>query len=200
MAVKSSLKNMVLCLTVICLVCSALLGGVYHITKDGIEAAAANKMMAAVDSVVPEYDFCAPEDTVALDGKSYVCRRLFNNGEYVGCAVKSSASGFGGAIDLMVGFTPDGIIYNTSVLSCSETPGLGAKCTDTSSVFVHQFRGFNPAEKTLKVKKDGGDIDAITASTITSRAYTEAVGTAVKVFAALNEKLGQNAMGGTDNE
>lgn len=200
MAVKSSLKNMVLCLTVICLVCSALLGGVYHITKDGIAAAAEKKLNTAIGCVVPEYDTCEAPDTVSVDGKSFICYRVLKGGEFAGCAVKSSASGFGGALDIMVGFTPDGVIYNTSVLSCSETPGLGAKCTDTTSTFVHQFKGLNPENTSLKVKKDGGDIDAITASTITSRAYTEAVVTAVKVFGALTEKAEQNANGGTDNE
>ena len=72
------------------------------------------------------------------------------------------------------------MIYNTTVLSQAETPGLGAKCTEPE--FADQFKNWNPAEKVLKVKKDGGDVDAITASTITSRAYAKAVETAVTVF------------------
>ena len=91
---------------------------------------------------------------------------------------------------MYVGFTPDGTIYDTSVVDCSnETPGLGAKCTEES--FKGQFRGFNPSEKKLTVAKDGGDVDAITAATITSRAYTLAVANA----AALVKN-----MGGQDNE
>ena len=81
----------------------------------------------------------------------------------------------------MVGITPDGTVYNTSFLSHAETPGLGAKCTSDEH-FYSQFKGFNPAEKILSVKKDAGDIDAITASTITSRAYTLAVKNAVEAF------------------
>ena len=69
------------------------------------------------------------------------------------------------------------------MLSQAETPGLGAKCTEEA--FSGQFRGFDPAQKKLAVRKDGGDVDAITASTITSRAYANALGTAVKVFAAI---------------
>ena len=66
------------------------------------------------------------------------------------------------------------------MLSQAETPGLGAKCTEPS--FSDQFKQFNPAEKSLKVKKDGGDVDAITASTITSRAYASGLAVAVNVF------------------
>ena len=72
-------------------------------------------------------------------------------------------------------------MYNTSVLSHSETPGLGAKCT-TDTKFMDQWRGFDPSVKQLSVKKDGGDVDAITASTITSRAYTQAVANALLLF------------------
>ncbi len=194
MAVESSFKNMVVCLTVICLVCSILLGGVYHITKDGIAEADRRKVTAAIEAVVPAFDSTAVNDTVLLGTKAFTCTRVFRGGEYVGCAVSSAASGFGGALDIMVGFTPDGTIYNTSVLAHSETPGLGAKCTDTTSHFVKQFKGLCP-EGRLAVTKDGGSIDAITASTITSRAYTDAVNTAAEVFASLS-----NANGGTENE
>jgi len=82
-----------------------------------------------------------------------------------------------------VGFRPDGSIYNTAVLSHSETPGLGAKCVEEG--FAAQFRGFDPASKRLAVKKDGGDVDAITASTITSRAYCVALENAVATFRTL---------------
>jgi electron transport complex protein RnfG len=74
------------------------------------------------------------------------------------------------------------------VLSQAETPGLGAKCVDAS--FSDQFKGFNPYEKKLSVKKDGGDVDAITASTITSRAYADGLALASKVF----ETIGQTPM------
>ena len=91
--------------------------------------------------------------------------------------MKSSTIGFGGPLTLMVGVLPDGSVYNTSVLSHSETPGLGAKCA-TDAKFMDQWKGLG-ADKVIKVTKDGGDIDAITASTITSRAYSLAVSNAV---------------------
>ena len=82
-----------------------------------------------------------------------------------------------------MGFDAEGVIWNTKVLSQAETPGLGAKCVEAS--FADQFRGFDPAQRTLGVKKDGGEIDAITASTITSRAYTSGVALAAQVRAAI---------------
>lgn len=84
----------------------------------------------------------------------------------------------------MVGILPDGTVYNTSVLSHSETPGLGAKCTSDEH-FMTQFKGWNPEQKKLLVKKDGGDVDAITASTITSRAYTLAIQNALNALTTL---------------
>ena len=105
-------------------------------------------------------------------------------------AFKSTTTGFGGPIQLMVGITADGIVYNTSVLSHSETPGLGAKC-NTDKGFMEQWKGFDPSVKILKVKKENGDVDAITASTITSRAYTLAVENAVKAYDSHTSKTSQ---------
>ena len=84
----------------------------------------------------------------------------------------------------MVGFSGDGRIYSTAVISHSETPGLGAKMTDDESYFRTQFVGKKPSEYNLAVSKDGGDVDAITASTITSRAFTQAVAKAYNVYLA----------------
>ena len=185
MAVKSSFKNMTICLFAICLVCSALLAGVYALTAEPIAAAAAAKNEAAIKEVLPESAAAVEEErTVELDGQSYTYNLAYDaQGNTVGCAINVSTLGFGGPIAIKVGFDADGLIWNTKVLSQAETPGLGAKCTEAG--FADQFRQFNPAEKSLKVKKDGGDVDAITASTITSRAYAAGLLTAVKVFEAI---------------
>jgi len=90
--------------------------------------------------------------------------------------------GFSGNIELMVGFLEDGTIYNTAVLSHKETPGLGDKMDKKKSNFPDQFSGKNPAEFNLKVKKDGGDVDAITAATISSRAFCDALTRAYKTL------------------
>ena len=108
----------------------------------------------------------------------------------VGYAIEASSSaGFGGNITLMVGFTPDGTIVGTSVISHAETPGLGAKISDGESHFITQFEGKNPGDSNFKfaVKKDGGSFDAITASTITSRAFIDVLNNAYNAFLNINK-------------
>ena len=185
MAVQSSFKNMSLCLLVICLVCSALLAGVYALTKEPIDAAAKAKNEAAIKEVLPDVAVTIEEErTVDFEGATYTYNLAYDElGNTVGCAINVAPSGFGGPIAIKVGFDINGVIWNTKVLSQAETPGLGAKCVEPA--FSDQFKGFDPAQKTLAVKKDGGDVDAITASTITSRAYAEGLALAVKVFDAI---------------
>ena len=181
---------MTLCLFVICLVCSALLAGVYALTADPIAAAAAAKNEAAIMEVLPDSAVKIEEvRTVEMDGQTYEYNLAYDEqGNTVGCAINVAPVGFGGPIAIKVGFDINGNIWNTKVLSQAETPGLGAKCVEPS--FSEQFKDFNPAEKKLAVKKDGGDVDAITASTITSRAYTDGLALAVKVF----QTIGQTPM------
>ena len=185
MAVQSTFKNMSLCLLVICLVCSALLAGVYALTKEPIDAAAKAKNEAAIMEVLPETAVTVEEErTVEFEGASYTYNLAYDEqGNTVGCAINVAPVGFGGPIAIKVGFDVNGVIWNTKVLSQAETPGLGAKCVEPA--FSEQFKGFDPAAKKLAVKKDGGDVDAITASTITSRAYTDGIALAVKVFGAI---------------
>ena len=190
MAVKSSFINMTLCLLAICLVCSGLLAGVYALTKEPIDAAAKAKNEAAILEVLPEAAATIEEErTVDYEGATYTYNLAYDEkGEVVGCAVNVAPVGFGGPILIKVGFkvnaqTGEHIIWNTTVLSQAETPGLGAKCVEPA--FAGQFKGLDPAANKLYVKKDGGDIDAITASTITSRAYVSGIATAVNVVAAI---------------
>ena len=185
MAVKSTFKNMTLCLLAICLVCSGLLAGVYALTKEPIDAAAKAKNEAAIKEVLPETAVAIEEErTVDFEGQSYAYNLAYDEkGEVVGVAINVAPVGFGGPIVIKVGFDAQGVIWNTKVLSQAETPGLGAKCVEAG--FAEQFKGFDPFEKKLAVKKDGGDVDAITASTITSRAYDSGVALAVQVRAAI---------------
>jgi electron transport complex protein RnfG len=187
MAVQSSFKNMTICLFAICIVCSGLLAGVYALTKAPIDAAAKAKNEAAILEVLPDTAASIEEErTVEFEGQTYAYNLAYDEvGNVVGCAINVSPVGFGGPIAIKVGFDINGVIWNTKVLSQAETPGLGAKCVEPS--FSDQFKGFNPAEKTLAVKKDGGDVDAITASTITSRAYADGLALAVKVFHAIGQ-------------
>ncbi len=102
-------------------------------------------------------------------------------GAFVGAAIiGSSNKGFSGLVKIMVGFKPNGDIQNMVVLEQKETPGLGTKMKDEK--FLRQFRDKNPSSFDLKVKKDGGEVDALTGATISTRAFTEAVQIAFDEF------------------
>jgi electron transport complex protein RnfG len=186
---------MVATMVVICLFTSAVLGAVYVITLKPIQNAQIAKTNAAIAQVTPAFDNNPVADSLRLnytyDGKTrstvaYIAKK---GGKIVGYAIEASTmKGFGGRINLMVGFKPDGEIYNSSVISHSETPGLGARITDSQSHFVVQFNGKIPDDKDFKVavRKDGGDVDAITASTISSRAFCDVIRDAYGAFKSIN--------------
>ena len=180
MAKPSTFGNMVLSLSLICLVCALLLAVVYSVTAGPIARTELEKVNGAIAAVVPEFDNIPSEELLQVDD-SYVYPAR-KEGEIIGYAVRVKSSGFGGPIQMMVGFTPDGTVYNTSVISHSETPGLGAKITDLNSNPRAGIKGKNPGVNNITVKKDGGEIDAITASTITSRAFLKGVSAAYEVF------------------
>jgi electron transport complex protein RnfG len=185
MAKESTFKNMTLNLLVITLVSSALLAGAYELTKDAIKQVEIKKVNDGIANVLPEFDNDPSSDMFSkfLDGDSVKVYKAIKGGEFVGAAVQTfTNSGFGGRISLMVGFLPDGAINNIEVISHNETPGLGDKIETKKSGFSVQFQGKNPETFKISVKKDGGDVDAITASTISSRAFCDAVSRAYKVF------------------
>lgn len=184
MAKESTLKNMLITLATVTFIASALMGGAYVITKGPIDQAMTAKTNSAIASVSPSFDNdpSAEQFTIELSGKSYKVYPAKEANTIVGYAVETYASGFGGRLLLMVGFDREGQIKGISVLSHSETPGLGDKINPSKSDFSVQFQGKDPSTFKLLVKKDGGDVDAITASTITSRAYCDAVTTAWEVF------------------
>jgi len=174
---ESTLKNMVLSLTLIALISSACLGFVYELTKEPIALSVLNKKLDAIRQVVPDFDNNPNDEMYRLatgEGDSLEIYPAKKNGEIVGYAVNTyTTKGFSGSISLMAGFKADGTIVDVSVLEHKETPGLGTKMTEPE--FKDQFTGQNPVNFMLKVKKDGGPVDAITAATITSRAYCDAI-------------------------
>ena len=151
---------------------SAALGFVYSLTKEPIEKANKMKEVQAITEVLPPFDNDPTLDILFIDGLNYYSAT--NAGQPVGYAIKTfTDKGFSGRFTLMVGFKPDGTINNISVLDQRETPGLGTKMKEPK--FKNQFPGKNPGNFKLKVKKDGGQIDAITAATISSRAFCDGV-------------------------
>ena len=184
MAKESTLTNMLLCLFLVALATSALLGGAYVLTYDMIEAAQKKGVNDAIAVVVPAFDNNPSDEAIIkeVDGKRVKIYPAYNNSVPVGYAIEASSVGFSGPILLMVGFLPDGSIHNIAVISHTETPGLGDKIEKKKGNFSIQFNGKNPADFHLSVKKDGGDVDAITASTITSRAFCHVVELAYNAF------------------
>lgn len=182
---ESTLTNMVIALVVITLGASAALGGVYELTKDPIAAARLAKKNNAISSVIPAFDNVPTTDVykVPVEGDTLFLYPGTLNGELIGTAVESfSMKGFSGEIKVMIGFLPDGTINDVAVLEHKETPGLGDKMDRKKSDWSVQFKGKNPAEFQISVTKDGGDIDAITASTISSRAFCDAVNKAYTTY------------------
>ncbi len=187
MARESSFINMTFTLSVVCLVAAALLGGVYALTKEPIALAQATKINNAIGGVVPQFDNDPSEEKYSVGEGSTraVIYPAKADEEIVGYAIEASTGkGFSGKITIMVGFIPDGTIKDIAVISHAETPGLGAKISEANSPFVAQFQGKNPADPNFKfaVKKEGGDVDAITASTITSVAFCDAIMNAYNAF------------------
>lgn len=174
---ESTFKNMVLSLTLIALGSSAGLGFVYELTKEPIALSVLNKKLNAIREVVPEFDNNPNDEMYMLatgEGDSLEIYPARKNGEIVGYAVNTYTNeGFSGYINLMAGFKPDGTIINISVLQQKETPGLGTKMAEPG--FKDQFMGKNPADFQLRVIRDGGPVDAITAATISSRAFCDAI-------------------------
>lgn len=180
---ESTFGGMLLTLFLITFISSAALGVVFEFTKGPIAVAKAAKKTLALKKVLPEYDndLMKTVQKLPTNGDTVYIYTAKKGNDIVGYAVETfSNKGFGGKMRLMAGFLPDGTIKDIAVLELKETPGLGDKAQKTD--WEKQFNGKNPATFKLSVKKDGGDVDAITASTITSRAYCDAVQRAYDSF------------------
>ncbi len=198
---------MVLALFVITAIAATVLGFVYESTKAPIADAKLNKKLNAIKLVVPAFTNNPSDEQyeLAVDGgEPLIVYPAKDKDELVGVAIETyTMKGFSGLIKLMVGFTPDGSIYNYQVLEHKETPGLGTHMDHwfkpeavvegakpkTRNKFVDGLFGINaeaggqdnivtgknPGSMNLTVKQDGGDVDAITAATISSRAFCDAI-------------------------
>jgi electron transport complex, RnfABCDGE type, G subunit len=185
---ESTLRNMLLSLTLVCVVSGGMLATAYILTKEAIAEVQSKSLQKAIMNVVPEFD----NDPVAEayleptgNGDSLLIYPVMSKGEKIGAAVESySNNGFSGEIRIIVGFDNQGVILNYAILSHSETPGLGSKMADWFKAEKNNQNiiGRSLSKGALTVKNDGGEIDGITASTITSRAFLEAVNRAYNVL------------------
>jgi len=184
---QSTFRNMVLVLSTITLVAAAALGSVYNLTKEPIEASKRAKKENAIREVLPEFDRLNDEIILELPGLSapFFVYPAFLSDVLVGAAVQSyTRNGFSGEIKVMVGFDIEGNIVNYAVLEQKETPGLGTKIVDWFKTDKGQqdIRGKHVEKNNLTVTKTGGEVDAITAATISSVAFLEAVKLAYDAF------------------
>ena len=194
---------MLLVLTGVTAISVALLAYVNELTKGPIAEANAKTLNKALKQVLPEFtnNPVGESDTIfsEKDGKKVVDFIVYpakKGEEWVGSAVESKAMGFGGELKVLVGFDAKGKIYNYSLLAHTETPGLGSKAdkwfgaydaTKGEKAVTHEMSkksiiGMSPGEGELKVSKDGGQVDAITASTITWRAFLNAINKAYEAY------------------
>jgi electron transport complex protein RnfG len=187
---ESTFTSMVLTLFMVTLVAAGLLGSVYALTKEPIRLAELKKKNEAIQVVVPGFDNEPSQEVkkVAVEGDTLYFYTARKGEEILGTAVETFTNkGFSGEFKLMVGFAPDASIIDIAVIKHAETPGLGDKMERDKSDFNLQFMGQHPDNFKLAVKKDRGDVDAITASTITSRAYCEAVQRAYDALITLQQ-------------
>jgi len=189
---ESTFLSMVLTLFMVTLVAAGLLGSVFALTKEPIRLAELKKKNEAIQEVVPGFDNEPSQDVerIFMDGDSIFLYTAKKGDEILGTAVETFTNqGFSGEFKLMVGFAPDGSIIKIAVIKHAETPGLGDKMEKGKSDFSVQFMGKHPDNFNIAVTKDRGDVDAITASTITSRAYCDAV---TRAYAAYMESQKAN--------
>ena len=191
---ESSLLNMVLVLTGVAVIMGGILAFVNHLTEGPIADQKAKALADGIKTVmcVDELQVAGTDTVKQTDTKGkelvyviYQVKDAQNND--LGAAVESTTGGFGGDLKVLVGFDPEGNILGYTLLEHSETPGLGAKADKWFQKGEKgDIIGKSPAEP-LTVSKDGGQVDAITASTITSRAFLLAVNNAYNAYKATPE-------------
>lgn len=186
----STLPNMVMSLGIITACAGALLGGMYVLTEEPIARQTAEMQVAAIREVAPPFTNNPEDDkaTYNIDGNEVTVYPAINNGKLVGAAVKAtSMNGFSGEITVMCGFDADGTVRDYRVLQQAETPGLGAKMEMwfRDPAGARSVIGKNPATTSFFVTKDTeqhGEIDGITAATISSRAFLSIMRTAFDAY------------------
>ena len=187
---SDSLLNMTVVLTATAIVTGGILAFVNSKTEGPISEVKQKELTEGIVNVIgdPNLTVTANDSTKDSNGKDIVIHRVADkDGNSLGAAVESSTMGFGGELKVLTGFDNDGNILGYAILTSSETPGLGAKA---DKWFQKDGKGsiisMNPGKNNMTVSKDGGEVDAITASTITSRAFLGAVNSAYKAVSCSN--------------
>lgn len=177
---ESTFKNMVLSLVIISMVAAGALAGVYTLTAENIARQEAQKQQAAILAVLPAS--CQVGEPEVIEGLTVY--KAFIGDEWVATAVETSETGFDGPQVIMVGLDAEGKVLDYVVLKQTETPGLGAHIDHWFKDAVGHRSIIGKKAGELSVSKDGGEVDAITAATISSRAFLKAVNKAYAAIAA----------------
>lgn len=196
---ESTFSNMAIVLVAVAVITGGILAWCNQVTKGPIEEQAQLTLANGIKNVMGVADLkVVASDSVKqnIGGKdlAFVVHRTTDaSGQPLGAAVESTVGGFGGDLKVLVGFGTDGEVLGYTILQTAETPGLGAKADkwfqkDGKGCIIGKQMS---SDKPLTVSKDGGDIDAITASTITSRAFLKAVNQAYAAYSG-NETDGQS--------
>ena len=204
---ESSLLNMVLVLTGVAVIMGGILAYVNYLTEGPIneqkEKALADgikKVLVCDDLVVTKTDTVKQNDEKGKELTYVIYQTADAKGNELGVAVESTTGGFGGDLKVLVGFNPEGIILGYTLLEHAETPGLGSKADKWfQKGGKGDIIGKNPKEP-LTVSKDGGQVDAITASTITSRAFLLAINNAYNAYKAYKITPADAETGATKSE
>lgn len=177
---------MILSLLGITFVASAGVAVIYEVTKEPIEIAKQAAIELSLSNVLPAFDNNSKE-SLTIDELPVDIYRATREGELVGYAIQcSTKSGYSGLFTLMVGLSPNFEVLGVNVLSHSETPGLGSNMTVEGNSLISSIKGHSLESIDIRVRKDGGQVDALTGATVTSRAYGDAV---MRGFRALKELL-----------
>lgn len=188
---ESSLTNMALVLTGVAVIMGGILAFVNHLTEGPINeqktkalADGIKTVMVCNDLVVAKTDTVKQNDAKGKELTYIIYQIQDTQKKDLGAAVQSTTGGFGGDLKVLVGFDPEGKILGYTLLEHAETPGLGAKADKWFQKGQKgDIIGKDPKEP-LTVSKDGGQVDAITASTITSRAFLLAINNAYTAYKA----------------
>ena len=188
---ESSLTNMVLVLTLVAVIMGGILAFVNHLTEGPINLQKEKALADGIKTVMVSDNITVAQPVEVKQNDAKGKEMVFTiyqvkdaQGNDLGAAVESTTGGFGGDLKVLVGFDPEGKILGYTLLEQAETPGLGAKADKWFQKGEKgDIIGKDPKEP-LTVSKDGGQVDAITASTITSRAFLLAVNNAYKAYKA----------------
>jgi electron transport complex protein RnfG len=187
--------KLVAVLVIICTIAGTLLAWVHKVTYEPIKATERRLRTEAMKEVLPEYDNDPLSETVSVtDGGEWKFNIARKGGQYAGAAFEATSSkGYSGDIVIMVGVNADGSVQAVKVIKQKETPGLGAKVLDPA--WRAQFSGKSISGTKWSVKKDQGEIDQITAATISSRAVTEALKNGLEVYTRNRETIAKTQGG-----